>query len=78
MTGARKIAVNELGMRIGQDHHNARYTDGEVRLVHELRDGGMSYGHIAKVMEMPKATVASIVTGRRRCQSPERWKTIRE
>lgn len=72
----RTVAVNDAGLRIGQDHHNAKYTDGEVAMVHALRDGGMSYGQIASRMEMPKSTVRDICRGSRRCQCPARWKVI--
>ena len=74
--GKRVVGVNEAGLRVGQDHQNARYTDGEVRQVHELRDEGLSYNRIAEIMEMPKATVASICSGRRRCQSAVAWRTV--
>lgn len=71
------VAVNERGLRIGEDHQNARYTDGEIDLVLSLRDEGRSYGEIARLMDMPKSTVRDICTGRRRCQYPVRFKTVR-
>ncbi|KAA3649383.1 MAG: hypothetical protein DWQ11_18745 [Proteobacteria bacterium] len=72
----KTVAVNERGLRIGEDHQNARYTDGEVTLVLELRDEGKSYGEIARLAEMPKSTVRDICKGRRRCQCAARWKTV--
>jgi hypothetical protein len=71
---AHTVPVNDRGLRIGQDHPNARYTDGEVGTVLKLRDEGMGYGTIAKMVEMPKSTVADICKGRRRCQTPSRYK----
>lgn len=73
----KNVAVNERGLRIGEDHQNARYTDGEVEMVLALRDDGKSYGEIARLAEMPKSTVRDICKGRRRCQCPTHWKTVR-
>jgi hypothetical protein len=73
----KTVAVNERGRRIGEDHPNARYTDGEVGMVLELRDEGKSYGVIARLVEMPKSTVRDICKGNRRCQCATNWKTVR-
>ena len=70
------VAVNDAGLRIGEDHQNARYTNGEVEMVLTLRDEGKSYGEIARMVEMPKSTVRDICTGRRRCQYPANFKTV--
>ena len=40
-------------------------------------DDGKSYGEIARLVEMPKSTVRDICTGRRRCQYPADFKTVR-
>lgn len=72
----KTVAINERGLRIGEDHQNARYTDGEIEMVLALRDDGKSYGEIARLVEMPKSTVADIIKGRRRCQYPAKWKSI--
>lgn len=73
---ARTVAVNERGSPIGEDHHNARYTNGEIEMVLKLRDEGAGYGTIAKLVEMPKSTVQSICNARRRCQTAARWKSV--
>lgn len=75
---ARTVAVNEAGLRIGADHGNARYTNAQVDEVLALRDGGMSYGQIVKQLDMPKSTVANICKGFRRCQTPAKWKTLKD
>ena len=46
-------------------------------MVLTLRDEGKSYGEIARLVEMPKSTVRDICTGRRRCQYPADFKTVR-
>lgn len=68
VVSVRYLAVNERGRRIGEDHHNARYTNGEVEMVLVLRDEGQGYKSIAKRMEMPVTTVRDICLGRRRGQ----------
>lgn len=73
----KTVAVNERGLRIGEDHQNAKYTDGEVEMVLSLRDDGRSYGCIARILEMPKSTVRDICKGNRRCQCAATWKTVR-
>lgn len=73
----KTVAVNERGLRIGEDHQNARYTNGEIEMVLTLRDAGKSYDEIVGLMEMPKRTVRDICTGRRRGQHPADFKTVR-
>lgn len=33
----RKVGVNELGLRVGQDHQNAKLTDAEIELLLRFR-----------------------------------------
>lgn len=66
----RVLQVNDRGHVVGQDHHNARLTDHDVWLIHELRDSGMPYNAIAAKFEVPKGTIAAICKGRRRGQLP--------
>jgi hypothetical protein len=73
----KAVAVNEAGLRIGEDHQNARYTNGEIEMVLALREDGKSYGEISRLVEMPKSTVRDICTGRRRGQYPADFKTVR-
>jgi len=75
---AKAVAVNEAGLRIGADHGMARYTNAQVDEVLALRDSGMSYGQIVKQLRMPKSTVAGICKGFRRCQTPAKWKTLKD
>lgn len=70
------IAVNERGLRIGEDHQLARYLNSEIELLLSLRDEGKSYGEIVKIMGMPKSTVASVCNGKRRCQIAVAFKKI--
>ena len=72
----RTVAVNDAGLRVGEDHPRARYTDGEVAMVHTLRDDGWSYRAIADKLEMPKSTVRNISRGLQRCQVSVRTKVV--
>lgn len=71
------VAVNEQGLRIGEDHHNAVLTDAEVELVRQLHSEGMSYRDIAEKFEIGKSTVADICKYRRRGQTASTWKRVR-
>lgn len=71
-----QVAVNEIGRRIGHDHHRAKLTNGEVELIIELRESGMSYLQIAKKFEVGKSTVRDIVKARRRAQYAVAFKLV--
>lgn len=73
----KMVAVNDRGLRIGEDHQNARYTDGEIEMVLTLREEGKSYGEIATLAEMPKSTVRDFCKGRRRCQCITAFRAVR-
>jgi hypothetical protein len=66
------IAVNCRGQRVGEDHHNARLTDGEVELVRRLHDQGMAYSAIAAKFDVAKSTVQMICQYLRRAQTVDR------
>lgn len=72
-----KVAVNERGIRIGQDHQNARYSDSEVEMVFSLRDLGWGYKRIAAAVEMPIRTVRDFINGKRRCQFAVAYKVMK-
>lgn len=72
----KTLAVNEAGLRVGEDHPRAKYTDGEIAMVHALRDAGWGYRAIAKKLEMPRSTVRNICRGTQRCQTAVRVKVI--
>lgn len=71
-----RVAVNDQGYRIGEDHPNAKLTNHEVDLILDLRDQCMSYRQIADKMEVSKSLIRDICKGRKRCQSAWRWKEI--
>ena len=73
----RMLAVNDRGQRIGESHPGAVLTDHEVGMLQDLRDEGYSYSRLAAMFEVSKGTVAKILTGQRRCQTPAGFKRAR-
>ena len=67
--GARYVAVNDRGLRIGEDHPQAKVSDTDVRLIQALHREGMGYGAIAEKFELSKSQVRNIVKGRKRGQT---------
>ena len=74
---SRIIGVNDQGFRIGEDHQQAKYTDGEIRMALRLRAEGMSYAAISRQLDMPKSTVRDYIKGYRRAQVASRYKVIK-
>ena len=52
------------GHRIGGDHHNARLTDEDVRLIRALSTAGLGYLTIARKFLVGASTVRDVVTYR--------------
>lgn len=48
----------------GETHHRARHSAQTVETARQMRDGGASYGAIAKALGVPWNTVRSWVTYR--------------
>lgn len=71
------VAVNELGRRVGDSHHNSVLTDHQCELVRTMREEGETYSAISAKMEVGIRTVRDILTGRRRSQVATTWKLVR-
>lgn len=56
------------GLRYGENHPNAIYTDGEVENMRRLHDQGWGYKRISAKMEAPVRTVRDIVNYLKRCK----------
>jgi DNA-directed RNA polymerase specialized sigma24 family protein len=72
----RVVAVNERGLRIGEDHRLAKLTNAEVDLLLALREEGCSYRFLARKFEISKSAVRWYVIGGRRCQTPTDYKEV--
>jgi len=64
----KTVAVNERGLRIGEDHPRAELTDAEVERIRELHEEGMSYAVLAEKFEQTKGAIAKICRYERRGQ----------
>jgi DNA-binding MarR family transcriptional regulator len=72
-----RIVVNAGGYRIGEDHPKAKLTNYEVELLIGMyEEGNHSLRQLAKVFDISKSQVRNIVTGLKRAQLPERFKTV--
>jgi hypothetical protein len=73
----RTIAVNEKGLRIGEDHPNAKLTDHEVELVREMHEEyKISYTKLADKFEVSKGAIAKICRYERRGQLAANFKKV--
>lgn len=74
----RMVGVNDLGLRVGEDHVNARLTNAEVDLLLELWDegNGMSYRELADKFDISKSGARKICKGQTRCQRATRYKAV--
>lgn len=72
----KTVAVNEAGLRIGEDHPNAKLTDAEVEMIRQLHEEGVSYEHLAEKFEVSKWTIGRICRYERRAQVPAYFKKM--
>lgn len=72
----KTVAINDRGLRVGEDHQNAKLTNSEVDLLLTLRDEGWSYLRLAEKFDISKSHARYICKGRWRCQCADRWKTV--
>lgn len=70
------VAVNEHGLRIGEDHPHAKLTNHEVELLRRLHNDGMTYDTLAAKFEISKWAVGRICRFERRGQFVSRIKRV--
>ena len=71
-----RIAVNARGDRLGQDHPQAKLSDGDIELMRELRlRYNLSYAEIGRKFEVAKSHVWRVVNCLQRAQIPAGYKT---
>jgi Mor family transcriptional regulator len=66
--GKRIVAVNEKGLRIGEDHQRAKLTDADVERIRQLHADGMGYKTLARKFDVSPEAIRDIVKFRRRAQ----------
>ena len=72
----KTVAVNDAGLRIGEDHPNAKLTDAEVERIRSLHEDGMSYDALAEKFEVSKWAIGRICRYERRAQTPANFKIV--
>lgn len=72
------VAINDRGLRIGEDHQRAKLTNFEVELIRQMHRQGLSYRTLAEKFEVSKRTIAAICRFERRSEVPTNWKTVRQ
>ena len=68
----RVITFNEHGKLIGECHPMAKIPNGDIELVFELKEAGLSPRQIGEKLEMKKRYVQKILAGDRRGQAVAR------
>lgn len=69
MQATRLLAVNELGIRVGEDHQRAKLTNAEVdRMLYLHEDLGVGYKRLAQLFAVAVRTVRNICHYERRAQ----------
>lgn len=71
-----KVAVNDSGHAIGEDHVGAKYLDSDVESALELRSQGYTLRQISQMLDMPIRTIRGYLDGSRRNQSIAGWRTF--
>ena len=72
------IPVNEAGLRIGEDHPNAKLTNADVERIRDLHENdGMTYKALAEKFEVSWHCIGRICRYERRAQTLANWKAIR-
>ena len=70
------VGVNDKGLRVGEDHQNAKLTNEEVERIRELHEGGMTYDVLAEKFDVSKSAVAMICRYERRAETAAAWKSV--
>ena len=76
-TSSRLVALNDIGRRIGDSHHNAKLTNADVDLLLTFHDEGWGYRKLSAKFEVSKSLVRNICKGMVRCQTATHWKKMR-
>ena len=73
----RIVAVNDLGLRIGEDHPRAKLTDADIKQLLQLRgETGWGYKRLASVFEISASQVRRILKGMQRAQLAMEYRVV--
>jgi hypothetical protein len=72
------LAVNERGIRIGEDHQNAKLSNEQIDRIRDLHeDHNLTYRQLAAMFSVSFSMIAGVCQYRRRAQTPFGYKTLR-
>lgn len=72
----RYVAVNDAGLRIGEDHPQAKLSDRDVEMIRELHEEGFSYPSLARKFEVAVVTIGRICRYERRAQTTAAYRWV--
>lgn len=72
----KTVALNDIGLRIGEGHPNAKLSDADVEEIRQLHDEGMSYRAISQRFRVSRWTVGRICRYERRAQTPMGFRVV--
>lgn len=74
----RIVAVNDQNLPIGEDHHNAKFTNQEIDLIRHLYEvDKIRISHLAIMFECSKGMIHKICNYEIRNQSPASHKRVK-
>ena len=77
--GKRTVAVNDLGLRIGEDHPMAKLTNADIDRLLQLRaETGWGYKRLGRIFEISPSQVGRILRGQHRGQAAMGYRTIEQ
>lgn len=68
------IPVTSRGYVVGENHHRAKLTDDDVRLILALRAEGVPQRKVAEKFDCSRRIVRDIESGRRRGAAPDAYR----
>jgi len=73
----RTVAVNDQGLRIGEDHQRAKLTDAQVELMRDMHENqGVGYKRLARIFGVSPSHVRHICQYRKRAQVAKAYRPV--
>jgi len=70
------VKLSDRGLRVGESHGRARYTDAEVERMRQLREEGWTFSRIGKKFGCTRMHAYRICTFRQRATTPARIRVV--
>lgn len=64
----RLVRINANGLRVGEDHPNAKLTDREIDMIRQLHEEGLGYRKLAVMFGCSRSAIRYYVRCERRAQ----------